>query len=39
VVSISKIKGMNHKSLDMGANIIPVGKTYVKEAKKIFISF
>lgn len=36
VVSINKIQGTSLKSIDMGASVIPVGKTYVKEAKKIF---
>ncbi|HTM98567.1 MAG TPA: LytTR family DNA-binding domain-containing protein [Pedobacter sp.] len=36
VVAISKVKGLDHKSIDMGSAIIPVGKTYVRETKKIF---
>lgn len=36
VVSINKVKSLGHKCIDMGVDIIPVGKTYIREAKKIF---
>ncbi|WP_177217108.1 LytR/AlgR family response regulator transcription factor [Pedobacter insulae] len=36
VVSMNKIKSCDNKSIDMGCIIIPVGKTYVRETKRIF---
>lgn len=36
VVAINKIKSLGSKVVDMGINEIPIGKTYLKEAKQIF---
>lgn len=36
VVSINKVKSLDNKSIDMGSAVIPVGRTYVRETKKIF---
>lgn len=36
VVSINRIKAFNAKQVDMGCNLLAVGKTYLKETKKIF---
>lgn len=38
VVSINKVKSLGHKCIDMGVGIIPVGKTYLRETKRIFNS-
>jgi DNA-binding LytR/AlgR family response regulator len=34
VVAINKIKGLTQKNLDLGIGLIPIGKTYWKEAKQ-----
>lgn len=36
VVAINRVKSINSKTVDMGNNVIPVGKTYIREAKKMF---
>lgn len=36
VVAINKVKSIGNKSINMGEDIIPVGKTYIRETKKIF---
>ena len=36
VVSLSKVLKINPKNVEMDATILPVGKTYIKEAKRIF---
>lgn len=36
VISIGKVCGMNQKSVNIGIEAIPIGKTYLKEAKQLF---
>jgi DNA-binding LytR/AlgR family response regulator len=36
VVAINKVKSLTVKNIDVGANIIPIGKTYLKAAKQTF---
>lgn len=36
VIAINKVKSLGAKNIDMGKDIIPVGKTYVKKVKSIF---
>jgi len=36
VIAVSKIQKINLKTIDMGIDILPVGKTYIREAKQIF---
>jgi len=36
VVAVNKVKSVNHKCIDMGLHVIPVGKTYIKETKRMF---
>jgi DNA-binding LytR/AlgR family response regulator len=36
VIAINKVKSIGNKSIDMGKDIIPVGKTYMQETKKKF---
>lgn len=35
VIAINKVKSLGPKTIDMGINDIPIGKTYLKEAKQI----
>ncbi|RZL48597.1 MAG: response regulator transcription factor [Pedobacter sp.] len=35
VVAINKVKELGHKHIDMGIGLIPIGKTYVKETKRM----
>lgn len=35
VIAINKVKSLGTKTIDMGINDIPIGKTYLKEAKQI----
>lgn len=35
VVAINRVKSLGNKTINMGEDIIPVGKTYVKETKRI----
>lgn len=36
VIAINKVKSVGNKNINMGVDIIPVGKTYIRETKKIF---
>jgi len=36
VVAINKVKSAGNKCINMGEDIIPIGKTYVRETKKVF---
>ncbi len=36
VVALNKIKAFNAKQIDIGNNLLPVGKTYLKDTKTIF---
>ncbi len=36
IIALDKIKSINTKKADMGNNILPVGKTYARETRKIF---
>lgn len=36
VIAINKVKSLNVKYIDIGTNILPIGKTYLKEAKQTF---
>lgn len=36
VISINKVRGMNLKTINMGTEAIPIGKTYIKETKQLF---
>jgi len=35
-IAINKVKSLNVKHIDIGTGILPVGKTYLKEAKQTF---
>jgi DNA-binding LytR/AlgR family response regulator len=35
VVALNKVKALNQKSIDLGIESIPIGKTYLKEARQI----
>jgi DNA-binding LytR/AlgR family response regulator len=36
VIAINKVKSLNVKNIDIGTSILPIGKTYLKEAKQTF---
>lgn len=36
VIAINKVKALRTKNIEIGINILPVGKTYIREAKQIF---
>ena len=36
VIAINKVQCFNIKSIDMGTSILPIGKTYLREAKQAF---
>lgn len=36
VIAINKVKSLNVKHIDIGTGMLPIGKTYLKEAKQTF---
>jgi DNA-binding LytR/AlgR family response regulator len=36
VIAVNKVRSLNVKNIDIGTSVLPIGKTYLKEAKQTF---